>query len=59
MLSWMVAYLFGIAVTVYLFFHIIRITERLSPKDPPIEPLDEKERRLVTEMIRRNLGGGD
>ena len=58
-LAWMVAYLFGIAVTVYLFFHIIRITERLSPKDPPIEPLDEKERRLVTEMIRRNLGGGD
>ena len=55
----MVAYLFGIAVTVYLFFHIIRITERLSPKDLPIEPLDEKERRLVTEMIRRNLGGGD
>ncbi|MED5231405.1 MAG: hypothetical protein VYB30_03430 [Candidatus Thermoplasmatota archaeon] len=56
-IAWMVSFLFGIAVTVYLFFHIIRFTENITPKDPPIEPLDDKERRLVTEMIRRNLGG--
>ena len=57
-LAWMVCFLFGIAATVYLFFHIIRFTEKITPKDPPIEPLDENERRLVTEMIRRNIGGG-
>ena len=56
-LAWMVCFLFGIAATVYLFFHIIRFTEKITPKDPPIEPLDDNERRLVTEMIRRNIGG--
>ena len=55
----MVCFLFGIAATVYLFFHIIRFTEKITPKDPPIEPLDDNERRLVTEMIRRNVGGGN
>ncbi len=58
-LAWMVCFLFGIAATVYLFFHIIRFTEKITPKDPPIEPLDDNERRLVTEMIRRNIGGGN
>ncbi len=58
-LTMMVATLVGIGLTVYLFFHVIRFTERRTPKDPPITPLDERERRLVTEMIRRNLGGGE
>ncbi len=58
-LAWMFCFLFGIAATVYLFFHITRFTEKITPKDPPIEPLDDNERRLVTEMIRRNIGGGN
>tara|TARA_B100000941_G_scaffold288748_1_gene266256 strand:+ start:2753 stop:3352 length:600 start_codon:yes stop_codon:yes gene_type:complete len=58
-LSWMVCFVFGIAGTIYLLFRIIRFTESLTPKDPPIEPLNDNERRLVTEMIRRNLGGGN
>jgi hypothetical protein len=31
----------------------------MTPKDPPIEPLNDNEMRLVTEMIRRNLGDGN
>ena len=58
-LSWMVCFVFGIAGTIYLLFRIIRFTESLTPKDPPIEPLNDNERRLVTEMIRRTLGGGN
>lgn len=58
-LTMMFATLVGIGLTVYLFFHVIRFTERRTPKDPPIAALDERERRLVTEMIRRNLGGDE
>ena len=58
-LTMMFATLVGIGLTVYLFFHVIRFTERRTPKDPPITALDERERRLVTEMIRRNLGGDE
>lgn len=54
---WMVAFLLGVLASLYLFFNIIRFTEKITPKDPPITPLDEKEKRLVTEMIRRNFGG--
>ena len=57
-LAWMVCFVFGIAGSVYLLFRIIRFTENVTPKDSPIEPLNDNERRLVTEMIRRNLGGG-
>ncbi len=53
----MVSTLIGIALTIILFFYVIRFTERRTKKDPPIEPLDAREQRLVTEMIRRNLGG--
>ena len=57
-LAWMVCFVFGVAGTIYLLFRIIRFTENVTPKDPPIEPLNDNERRLVSEMIRRNLGGG-
>ena len=57
-LAWMVCFIFGIVGTVYILSRIIRFTENVTPKDPPIEPLNDNERRLVTEMIRRNLGGG-
>ena len=57
-LAWMVCFIFGIAGTLYILIRIIRFTEKVTPKDPPIEPLNDNERRLVTEMIRRNLGDG-
>lgn len=56
-LTWMVFFLLGIAATLYLFFHIIRFTEKITPKYPSIEPLDDNERRVVTEIVRRNIGG--
>ena len=56
-LAWMVCFLFGTVAAVYLFFVIIRYTEKNTPRDPPIQPLNENERRLVTEMVRRNMVG--
>ena len=58
-LAWMVCFIFGIVGTVYILSRIIRFTESMTPKDPPIEPLNDNEMRLVTEMIRRNLGDGN
>ena len=56
-LAWMVCFVFGM-LELYTYYSIIRFTENVTPKDSPIEPLNDNERRLVTEMIRRNLGGG-
>jgi len=47
----------SMAATIWIHVQVVRYTERKTPRMPKIAPLDERESRMVTEMIRRNLGG--
>ena len=47
----------SMAATIWFHVQVVRYTERKTPRMPKIAPLDERESRMVTEMIRRNLGG--
>ncbi len=51
------AYLLGIALAALFMFKVIQWTEARTPREKMIEALSEREQRLVTELIRRNLGG--
>ena len=58
-LSNTLAFLVGIVLASLFMFKVIQWTEIRTPRDEVIEGLSEREQSLVTEMIRRNLGGGD
>lgn len=58
-LSNTLAFLVGIVLASLLMFKVIQWTEIRTPRDEVIEGLSEREQRLVTELIRRNIGGGD
>ena len=47
-----------ILLSIWLLMRAFLLAERQTPRDPEIDALDEREQRLVTEMIRRNFGGG-
>ena len=47
-----------ILLSIWMLMRAFLLAERQTPRDPEIDALDEREQRLVTEMIRRNLGGG-
>jgi len=49
--------LLSMAATIWIHVQVVRYTEWKTPRMPKIAPLDERESRMVTEMIRRNLGG--
>ncbi len=49
--------LLSMAATIWIHVQVVRYTEWNTPRMPKIAPLDERESRMVTEMIRRNLGG--
>jgi len=56
-LIWLLFVVIGVLFTLFLYYFIIRSAERNTPRENKVNPLDERERKLVTEIIRRNLGG--
>ncbi len=56
-LIWLLFVVLGVLFTLFFYYFIIRSAERSTPRENKVSPLDERERKLVTEIIRRNLRG--
>ncbi len=56
-LIWLLFVVIGVLFTLFFYYFIIRSAERSTPRENKVSPLDERERKLVTEIIRRNLRG--
>ncbi len=54
---WFIFVSIGIICAFYLYFVIIRYSERRLIGEGQTSPLDEREMKMVTEIIRRNLRG--
>tara|TARA_B100000214_G_scaffold14569_2_gene10027 strand:+ start:10425 stop:11006 length:582 start_codon:yes stop_codon:yes gene_type:complete len=49
----------GILISLFILIGVVRWTEINTPRDPIIDEMDEREKRIVTEIIRRNIRGDD